>query len=173
MLPLLLKDELFLPSVVTAMAFFMACATSFSIFERTSEEELRLKSFSVSVRKYLPWVTHLPRTIRHLVSCSILKKWFLVGCCFLKLIPISFFSLYSFVWRHDSYHFACKIHSLGSRERAQNLSSAECGPQKETQPKTGSAVTLSEHFLAPSPLTQLGQPPALSIPMHCLSRRAL
>eukprot|EP00069_Balaena_mysticetus_P004388 bmy_00831T0 len=48
MLPLLLKDELLMPSVVTVMAFFIACATSFSIFEKTSEEELQLKSFSIS-----------------------------------------------------------------------------------------------------------------------------
>ncbi|XP_049630389.1 dolichyl pyrophosphate Man9GlcNAc2 alpha-1,3-glucosyltransferase [Suncus etruscus] len=112
MLPLLLKDELFLPSVVTAMAFFMACATSFSIFERASEEELRLKSFSVSVRKYLPWVTRLSRTIRHLFSISIvtmvlltvmavtlappanLPDLFAVLVCFVSCLHFLFFLAY-------------------------------------------------------------------------------
>lgn len=74
MLPLLLKDELLMPSVVTMMAFFIVCATSFSIFEKTSEEELQLKSFSVSVRKYLPYFTFLPKIIQHLVSWSV-KEW--------------------------------------------------------------------------------------------------
>uniref|UniRef100_A0A9L0SC01 Alpha-1,3-glucosyltransferase n=1 Tax=Equus caballus TaxID=9796 RepID=A0A9L0SC01_HORSE len=72
MLPLLLKDDLLMPSVVTTMAFFIACATSFSIFEKTSEEELRLKSFSVSVRKHLPRFTFLPRIIQHLFIISVI-----------------------------------------------------------------------------------------------------
>ncbi|GAB5575143.1 dolichyl pyrophosphate Man9GlcNAc2 alpha-1 [Prionailurus iriomotensis] len=66
MLPLLLKDELLMPLVVTTIAFFIACATSFSIFEKTSEEELQLKSFSLSVRKYLPCFTFLSRIIQYL-----------------------------------------------------------------------------------------------------------
>ncbi|KAM9241760.1 dolichyl pyrophosphate Man9GlcNAc2 alpha-1,3-glucosyltransferase [Dugong dugon] len=72
MLPLLLKDELLMPSVVTTMAFFIACATSFSIFEKTSEEELQLKSFSISVRKCLPYFTFLPRIIQHLFLISVI-----------------------------------------------------------------------------------------------------
>ncbi|KAM7098777.1 dolichyl pyrophosphate Man9GlcNAc2 alpha-1,3-glucosyltransferase isoform 2-T2 [Molossus nigricans] len=72
MLPLLLKDDLLMPTVVTVMAFFIACATSFSIFEKTSEEELQLKSFSISVRKYLPCFTFLPRVIQHLCLMSII-----------------------------------------------------------------------------------------------------
>ena len=76
MLPLLLKDELLMPSVVTVMAFFIACATSFSIFEKTSEEDLQLKSFSISVRKYFPCFTFLPRIIQHLVSCLVFKVLF-------------------------------------------------------------------------------------------------
>nr|KAF6377140.1 ALG6 alpha-1,3-glucosyltransferase [Myotis myotis] len=70
MLPLLLKDDLLMPTVVTVVAFFIACATSFSIFEKTSEEELQLKSFSVSVRKYLPCFTFLPRVIQRLFLMS-------------------------------------------------------------------------------------------------------
>lgn len=72
MLPLLIKDELLMPSAVTVMAFFIACTTSFSIFEKVSEEELQLKSFSVSVRKYLPWFTFLPRIIQHLFLISVI-----------------------------------------------------------------------------------------------------
>ncbi|XP_040483142.1 dolichyl pyrophosphate Man9GlcNAc2 alpha-1,3-glucosyltransferase isoform X5 [Ursus maritimus] len=73
MLPLLLKDELLMPSVVTTMAFFIACAVSFSIFEKTSEEELQLKSFSISVRKYLPCFTFLPRIIQYLFLISVIS----------------------------------------------------------------------------------------------------
>ncbi|XP_069449583.1 dolichyl pyrophosphate Man9GlcNAc2 alpha-1,3-glucosyltransferase isoform X3 [Ovis canadensis] len=76
MLPLLLKDELLMPSVVTVMAFFIACATSFSIFEKTSEEELQLKCFSTSVRKYFTCFTFLPRIIQHLYFWKLLS-WFL------------------------------------------------------------------------------------------------
>lgn len=72
MLPLLLKDDLLMPTIVTVMAFFIACATFFSIFEKTSEEELQLKSFSMSVRKYLPCFTFLPRVIQHLFLMSVI-----------------------------------------------------------------------------------------------------
>ncbi|MBZ3869954.1 Dolichyl pyrophosphate Man9GlcNAc2 alpha-1,3-glucosyltransferase [Sciurus carolinensis] len=72
MLPLLLKDELLMPSFVTMMAFFIACATFFPIFEKTSEEELQLKSFSISVRKYLPSFTFLPRIIKYLFLTSVI-----------------------------------------------------------------------------------------------------
>uniref|UniRef100_A0A250Y172 Alpha-1,3-glucosyltransferase n=1 Tax=Castor canadensis TaxID=51338 RepID=A0A250Y172_CASCN len=70
MLPLLLKDELLMPSVVTVMAFFIACASFFPVFEKTSEEELQLKSFSISVRKYLPCFTFLPKIIQYLFFTS-------------------------------------------------------------------------------------------------------
>ncbi|XP_045148133.1 dolichyl pyrophosphate Man9GlcNAc2 alpha-1,3-glucosyltransferase [Echinops telfairi] len=72
MLPLLLKDELLMPSVVTMTAFFIACTNSYSIFEKISEEELQLKSFSISVRKYLPNFTFLPRMIQHLFLTSVM-----------------------------------------------------------------------------------------------------
>jgi alpha-1,3-glucosyltransferase len=68
MLPLLLKDELLLPSVVTVMAFVIACGTFFPMLENTSEEQLQLKSFAVSVRRHLPGFTFLPRIMQCLVS---------------------------------------------------------------------------------------------------------
>ncbi|XP_019483742.1 PREDICTED: dolichyl pyrophosphate Man9GlcNAc2 alpha-1,3-glucosyltransferase [Hipposideros armiger] len=112
MLPLLLKDELLMPSVVTMMAFFIACATSFSIFEKTSEEQLQLKSFSISVRKYLPRFTFLPRIIQHLFFISIiimvlltlamvtldppqkLPDLFSVLVCFVSCLSFLFFLVY-------------------------------------------------------------------------------
>ncbi|XP_032971539.1 dolichyl pyrophosphate Man9GlcNAc2 alpha-1,3-glucosyltransferase isoform X2 [Rhinolophus ferrumequinum] len=112
MLPLLLKDELLMPSVVTMVAFFIACATSFSIFEKTSEEELQLKSFSISVRKYLPYFTFLPRIIQHLFLISIimmvlltlmtvtldppqkLPDLFSVLVCFVSCLNFLFFLVY-------------------------------------------------------------------------------
>ncbi|KAL6092897.1 hypothetical protein STEG23_028253 [Scotinomys teguina] len=66
MLPLLLKDELLMPSVVTTVAFLVACATFFPVFESTSEEELHLKSFAVSLRRWLPGFTFLPRIMQYL-----------------------------------------------------------------------------------------------------------
>ncbi|XP_037682953.1 dolichyl pyrophosphate Man9GlcNAc2 alpha-1,3-glucosyltransferase isoform X1 [Choloepus didactylus] len=112
MLPLLLKDELLMPLVVTMMAFFIACATCFSIFEKTSEEELQLKSFSVSVRKYLPCFTFLPRIIQHLFFISVvtmvlltlmtitldppqkLPDLFSVLVCFVSCLNFLFFLVY-------------------------------------------------------------------------------
>ncbi|XP_045691413.1 dolichyl pyrophosphate Man9GlcNAc2 alpha-1,3-glucosyltransferase isoform X2 [Phyllostomus hastatus] len=112
MLPLLLKDDLLMPTVVTMMAFFIACATSFSIFEKTSEEELQLKSFSISVRKYLPCFTFLPRIIQHLFLMSVItmvlltlmtvtldppQKYpdlFSVLVCFVSFLKLLFFLVY-------------------------------------------------------------------------------
>ncbi|XP_036992157.2 dolichyl pyrophosphate Man9GlcNAc2 alpha-1,3-glucosyltransferase [Artibeus jamaicensis] len=112
MLPLLLKDDLLMPTVVTAMAFFIACATSFSIFEKTSEEELQLKSFSISVRKHLPCFTFLPRIIQHLFLMSVItmvlltlmtvtldppQKYpdlFSVLVCFVSFLKLLFFLVY-------------------------------------------------------------------------------
>ncbi|XP_035947253.1 dolichyl pyrophosphate Man9GlcNAc2 alpha-1,3-glucosyltransferase isoform X1 [Halichoerus grypus] len=112
MLPLLLKDELLMPSVVTTMAFFIACAISFSIFEKTSEEELQLKSFSISVRKYLPRFTFFPRIIQYLFLISVitmvlltlititleppqkLPDLFSVLICFVSCLNFLFFLVY-------------------------------------------------------------------------------
>ncbi|XP_063469410.1 dolichyl pyrophosphate Man9GlcNAc2 alpha-1,3-glucosyltransferase isoform X3 [Symphalangus syndactylus] len=112
MLPLLLKDELLMPSVVTTMAFFIACVTSFSIFEKTSEEELQLKSFSISVRKYLPCFTFLSRIIQYLFLISVitmvlltlmtvtldppqkLPDLFSVLVCFVSCLNFLFFLVY-------------------------------------------------------------------------------
>ncbi|XP_036899365.1 dolichyl pyrophosphate Man9GlcNAc2 alpha-1,3-glucosyltransferase [Sturnira hondurensis] len=112
MLPLLLKDDLLMPTVVTVMAFFIACATSFSIFEKTSEEELQLKSFSISVRRYLPCFTFLPRIIQHLFLMSVItmvlltlmtmtldppQKYpdlFSVLVCFVSFLKLLFFLVY-------------------------------------------------------------------------------
>uniref|UniRef100_A0A4W2F1Z3 Alpha-1,3-glucosyltransferase n=1 Tax=Bos indicus x Bos taurus TaxID=30522 RepID=A0A4W2F1Z3_BOBOX len=112
MLPLLLKDELLMPSVVTVMAFFIACATSFSIFEKTSEEELQLKCFSTSVRKYFTCFTFLPRIIQHLFLMSVitmillttmtvtldppqkLPDLFAVLVCFVSCLHFLFFLVY-------------------------------------------------------------------------------
>ncbi|XP_077622262.1 dolichyl pyrophosphate Man9GlcNAc2 alpha-1,3-glucosyltransferase, partial [Crocuta crocuta] len=112
MLPLLLKDELLMPLVVTTMAFFIACTTSFSIFEKTSEEELQLKSFSLSVRKYLPCFTFLSRIMQYLFFISVitmvlltlltvtldppqkLPDLFSVLVCFVSCLHFLFFLVY-------------------------------------------------------------------------------
>lgn len=112
MLPLLLKDQLLLPSVVTVMAFLVACSTFFPMFENTSEEQLQLKSFAVSVRRRLPGFTFLPRIIQCLFLSSVitmvlltilsvtldppqkLPDLFSVLICFVSCVNFVFFLVY-------------------------------------------------------------------------------
>ncbi|TFK10168.1 serine/threonine-protein phosphatase 2A catalytic subunit alpha isoform [Platysternon megacephalum] len=68
LLPLLLKDGLLLAYVVTTLAFLTVCATSFSIFEKTSEEDLQLKSLSLSIRAYIPSFKAFPKIIKSLMA---------------------------------------------------------------------------------------------------------
>ncbi|XP_053326040.1 dolichyl pyrophosphate Man9GlcNAc2 alpha-1,3-glucosyltransferase [Spea bombifrons] len=62
MLPLLIKDGLLMSYVITTLAFLLACGTFLSIYEKTSEDALKLKPFCVSVRRYLPWF-QIPGTL--------------------------------------------------------------------------------------------------------------
>ncbi|XP_041509141.1 dolichyl pyrophosphate Man9GlcNAc2 alpha-1,3-glucosyltransferase isoform X1 [Microtus oregoni] len=112
MLPLLLKDDLLMPSVVTTMAFLVACATFFPMCESNSEEQLQLKSFAVSVRRRLPGFTFLPRIIQYLFFSSVttmalltvlsvtlhppqkLPDLFPVLVCFVSCINFMFFLVY-------------------------------------------------------------------------------
>lgn len=68
MLPLLLKDGLLLAYTVTMLAFLSVCTTSFSIFEKTSAEDLHLKQFSLSLKGYVSWFKSFPKIVRTLVS---------------------------------------------------------------------------------------------------------
>lgn len=68
MLPLLLKDGLMLAYTVTMLAFLLACVASFSIFEKTSVEDLQLKPFSLFLKRYVSWFKSFPRIFRSLVS---------------------------------------------------------------------------------------------------------
>ncbi|NXC43220.1 ALG6 glucosyltransferase, partial [Penelope pileata] len=71
MLPLLLKDGLLLPYAVTMPAFLLACVASFSIFEKTSAEDLQLKPFSLSLKRYASWFKPFPRIVRNLFLLSV------------------------------------------------------------------------------------------------------
>nr|XP_060629638.1 dolichyl pyrophosphate Man9GlcNAc2 alpha-1,3-glucosyltransferase [Anolis sagrei ordinatus] len=71
MLPLLLKDGLLLSYIVTTLAFLMVCGASFSILEKTSEADLKLKMFSASIRNYIPWFKIFPKTMKYLFLVSI------------------------------------------------------------------------------------------------------
>ena len=68
MLPLLLKDGLLLAYTVTMLAFLSVCMASFSIFEKTSAEDLQLKPFSLSLKGYVSWFKSFPKIVRSLVS---------------------------------------------------------------------------------------------------------
>ncbi|XP_028589057.2 dolichyl pyrophosphate Man9GlcNAc2 alpha-1,3-glucosyltransferase isoform X1 [Podarcis muralis] len=71
MLPLLLKDGLLLPYIVTTLAFLTVCATSFSIFENTSEDDMQLKLFPTSIRRCMPWFRTFSKVIRSSFLVSI------------------------------------------------------------------------------------------------------
>ncbi|NXV49604.1 ALG6 glucosyltransferase, partial [Uria aalge] len=71
MLPLLLKDGLLLPYAVTTLAFLSVCAASFSIFEKTSAEDLQLKPFSLSLKGYVSWFKSFPKIVRSLFLLSV------------------------------------------------------------------------------------------------------
>ncbi|KFQ56478.1 Dolichyl pyrophosphate Man9GlcNAc2 alpha-1,3-glucosyltransferase, partial [Nestor notabilis] len=71
MLPLLLKDGLLLAYTVTMLAFLSVCTTSFSIFEKTSAEDLQLKQFSLSLKGYVSWFKSFPKIVRTLFLLSI------------------------------------------------------------------------------------------------------
>ncbi|KAL1776492.1 dolichyl pyrophosphate Man9 c2 alpha-1,3-glucosyltransferase [Sigmodon hispidus] len=112
MLPLLLKDGLFLSSVVTVAAFSVACATFFPMLEGISEDQLHLKPFAASVRRHLPGFTFLPRIIQYLFLSSVitmvlltilsvtlnppqkLPDLFSVLVCFVSCINFIFFLVY-------------------------------------------------------------------------------
>ncbi|NWX49114.1 ALG6 glucosyltransferase, partial [Steatornis caripensis] len=71
MLPLLLKDGLLLAYVVTTLAFLSASVASFSIFEKTSAEDLQLKPFSLSLKGYVSWFKSFPKIVRSLFLLSV------------------------------------------------------------------------------------------------------
>ncbi|KFQ97866.1 Dolichyl pyrophosphate Man9GlcNAc2 alpha-1,3-glucosyltransferase, partial [Opisthocomus hoazin] len=71
MLPLLLKDGLLLAYAVTMLAFLSVCVASFSIFEKTSAEDLHLKQFSLSLKGYVSWFKSFPKIVRSLFLLSI------------------------------------------------------------------------------------------------------
>jgi len=91
MLPLLLKDGLLLAYAVTMLAFLSVCVASFSIFEKTSAEDLHLKQFSLSLKGYVSWFKSFPKIVRSLVSnfnsCNSQLQLFLVLECLHK--PVS------------------------------------------------------------------------------------
>ncbi|NWH50335.1 ALG6 glucosyltransferase, partial [Fregata magnificens] len=71
MLPLLLKDGLLLAYTVTMLAFLSVCMASFSIFEKTSAEDLQLKPFSLSLKGYVSWFKSFPKIVRSLFLLSV------------------------------------------------------------------------------------------------------
>ncbi|KAF1480372.1 Dolichyl pyrophosphate Man9GlcNAc2 alpha-1,3-glucosyltransferase, partial [Megadyptes antipodes antipodes] len=71
MLPLLLKDGLLLAYAVTMLAFLSACVASFSIFEKTSAEDLQLKPFSLSLKGHVSWFKSFPKIVRSLFLLSV------------------------------------------------------------------------------------------------------
>ncbi|XP_029473336.1 dolichyl pyrophosphate Man9GlcNAc2 alpha-1,3-glucosyltransferase isoform X3 [Rhinatrema bivittatum] len=71
MLPLLLKDGLLLPYIVTTLMFLLASVTAFSIHEKTSEEARRLKSCCLSLQMPFPGVRVLTNIIRSFFFLSV------------------------------------------------------------------------------------------------------
>ncbi|XP_009073115.1 PREDICTED: dolichyl pyrophosphate Man9GlcNAc2 alpha-1,3-glucosyltransferase [Acanthisitta chloris] len=52
-------------------SFLAVCVASFSIFEKTSAEDLQLKAFSLSLRGYVSWFKSFPRIVRSLFLLSL------------------------------------------------------------------------------------------------------
>ncbi|XP_009704153.1 PREDICTED: dolichyl pyrophosphate Man9GlcNAc2 alpha-1,3-glucosyltransferase-like, partial [Cariama cristata] len=71
MLPLLLKDGLLLAYAATTLSFLSVCTASFSIFEKTSAEDLQLKPFSLSLKGYVSWFKSFPKIVRSLFLLSV------------------------------------------------------------------------------------------------------
>ncbi|KAM8805313.1 dolichyl pyrophosphate Man9GlcNAc2 alpha-1,3-glucosyltransferase [Eudromia elegans] len=71
MLPLLLKDGLLFVYTVTTLAFLSACVTSFSIFDKTSAEDLQLKWFSLFIKGYVSWFKSFPKIVKKLFLLSV------------------------------------------------------------------------------------------------------
>ncbi|KFV49034.1 Dolichyl pyrophosphate Man9GlcNAc2 alpha-1,3-glucosyltransferase [Tyto alba] len=71
MLPLLLKDGLLLAYTVTMLAFLSVSLAAFSIFEKTSAEDLQLKPFSLSLKGYVSWFKSFPKIVRCLFLLSV------------------------------------------------------------------------------------------------------
>lgn len=87
MLPLLLKDGLLLAYVVTTLAFLLACIAFMEIYEKTSEDDLKLKPFFLTIRNYIPWFT-LPTTlIRSIFLISVTAMAFLTLLSVIVLPP--------------------------------------------------------------------------------------
>uniref|UniRef100_A0A8C2KA67 Alpha-1,3-glucosyltransferase n=1 Tax=Cyprinus carpio TaxID=7962 RepID=A0A8C2KA67_CYPCA len=77
MLPLLLKDGLLLPYVVTSLAFLFLSLYLLSALERSTEEELRLGLYRKLTQRWLPKL-NLSRIIKWkvMLSLCILQFWF-------------------------------------------------------------------------------------------------
>lgn len=71
MLPLLLKDGLLLPYVVTMLAFLSVCMASFAILERTSAKDLQLKPLYLALRGNVFWMRLFPKIVRSLFLLSV------------------------------------------------------------------------------------------------------
>nr|XP_006634979.1 PREDICTED: dolichyl pyrophosphate Man9GlcNAc2 alpha-1,3-glucosyltransferase isoform X1 [Lepisosteus oculatus] len=56
MLPLLLKDGLLLPYIVTSLAFLLICMSPLPVLERASEEDMKLRSLFQRITKSVPWL---------------------------------------------------------------------------------------------------------------------
>lgn len=107
MLPLLLKDGLFLSYTVTMLAFLLVCTTSFSIFEKTSEEDLQLKKFSSYLRKYVTWFKTFSKVMKSLVSNCF--KYIL--CALILPSPYSWFA-FVFLIKAQTTILSCQTPQL-------------------------------------------------------------
>ncbi|XP_021111271.1 dolichyl pyrophosphate Man9GlcNAc2 alpha-1,3-glucosyltransferase isoform X2 [Heterocephalus glaber] len=114
LLPLLRKDGLLLPALLTAAAFCTACAAFLPLREAASEEGLRLRAFAGSLRRRLrlPGAALLPRATWWLFLASVaamvlltlatatlhppqrLPDLFSVLVCFVSCLNFLFFLVY-------------------------------------------------------------------------------
>ncbi|CAH2310898.1 dolichyl pyrophosphate Man9 c2 alpha-1,3-glucosyltransferase [Pelobates cultripes] len=72
MLPLLIKDGLFISYIITTLSFILSSSALLSIHGKISEDSLKLKPFCISIRRYLPWFKIPGSLIRLLFLGSLL-----------------------------------------------------------------------------------------------------
>ncbi|XP_069835509.1 dolichyl pyrophosphate Man9GlcNAc2 alpha-1,3-glucosyltransferase [Dendropsophus ebraccatus] len=95
MLPLLQKDGLVMPYVITTLMFLLGSVAFLSFHEKTSEDCLQMKPFCASVRKYIPWFRLQESLVKMLFFSSMLAMTALTAASCTLAPPPTLPDLYS------------------------------------------------------------------------------
>ncbi|XP_072276816.1 dolichyl pyrophosphate Man9GlcNAc2 alpha-1,3-glucosyltransferase [Pyxicephalus adspersus] len=88
MLPLLIKDGLVMAYIITMLVFLLVTGGCLSFHRKTSEDDLSLKAFCLSIRRYLSWFTVPGSLLRVMLFLSLsVMASLTIGSCALKPPP--------------------------------------------------------------------------------------